>query len=350
MKCEICGKECKSFVSLSGHITKKHGIKSEDYYIKYLKKDINESKCLTCGKKTTFLGLKIGYQKFCSSKCAQNNPSIRQKIEGSCLIKFGVTTNLLNPNCMQKIKDTMIKNHGVNNIFKNVKYIKECISKKLGVDNPAKLPKTIKKRENTCLIKYGDKSPNRIKSVQKKKEKTNILHHGVKCPFQSPKIQKIIRQIHIKKYGVDHYSKTQKFKELAGLNMIKRMESGFKDPHKFTPIKGKNEKSVFDELQIYCPYPLLEDQQIGHLFPDRLVKYVKLVIEYDEGHHLEKWCKKRDKIRDKFFKSKNYSPFHISEYHWNHKKEKVIKEFQTFVKNLENQHSEIELTNADIIK
>ena len=40
MKCEICGKECKSFVSLSGHITKKHGIKSEDYYIKYLKKDI----------------------------------------------------------------------------------------------------------------------------------------------------------------------------------------------------------------------------------------------------------------------------------------------------------------------
>jgi hypothetical protein len=74
--CKICGKEFENYRSLAGHL-RVHKITSKEYYDRFLKKE-NEGICPACGKETSFIGLKQGYCKFCSKKCAnskENNPS-----------------------------------------------------------------------------------------------------------------------------------------------------------------------------------------------------------------------------------------------------------------------------------
>jgi 5-methylcytosine-specific restriction endonuclease McrA len=75
VKCEICGKEFKRYKSLSCHL-RKHNTTSKEYYDKFLKKN-GEGICPVCGKETNFYGMKKGYAKFCSNRCAnskENNP------------------------------------------------------------------------------------------------------------------------------------------------------------------------------------------------------------------------------------------------------------------------------------
>lgn len=73
MQCNICKKEVQSYKGLVKHIQSAHNIPAKDYYDKYMKKP-NEGICPTCKKKTPFLTLGKGYQKYCSIKCSQLDP------------------------------------------------------------------------------------------------------------------------------------------------------------------------------------------------------------------------------------------------------------------------------------
>jgi endogenous inhibitor of DNA gyrase (YacG/DUF329 family) len=70
MKCEICGREFKNFIALARHFGT-HKITSKEYYDKFLRKE-NEGICPVCGKETSYMGLKRGYHKFCSIRCAKS--------------------------------------------------------------------------------------------------------------------------------------------------------------------------------------------------------------------------------------------------------------------------------------
>lgn len=78
-KCEICKNEYNSIQSLSNHISRGHKLKIQEYYDKFLLK-ANENKCLECGNKTTFINYRLGYHKFCSLKCVENNEEIKNRI------------------------------------------------------------------------------------------------------------------------------------------------------------------------------------------------------------------------------------------------------------------------------
>jgi len=72
LECQICGKERQRIES---HV-RIHNMKIQDYYDKYYKSD-KEGKCKNCGKVTIYEGFRVGYRKYCSSKCATtgyNNP------------------------------------------------------------------------------------------------------------------------------------------------------------------------------------------------------------------------------------------------------------------------------------
>ena len=87
MKCEVCGQEFKSVKGLGSHIKKKHKIEAEDYYNQYLKENEQEGYCLTCGGKTSFRGMSIGYSTFCSGKCQMDQDEYR-KISSESRKKF----------------------------------------------------------------------------------------------------------------------------------------------------------------------------------------------------------------------------------------------------------------------
>ena len=76
--CKICNGEYKNLYGLSKHISKIHGISSEEYYLTYLHG--TRILCSTCGKETPFKNLVHGYQKYCNTNCSNNDPNKRSMI------------------------------------------------------------------------------------------------------------------------------------------------------------------------------------------------------------------------------------------------------------------------------
>ena len=124
MNCELCGKELKSFIALSQHITKFHKITTENYYKQFLMKS-NEGFCEQCHKPTKFKNISLGYQKFCNLTCSNNN-DIRK----------------------EKFKNTYLSN--------DLNLIKE-------------------KRENTNLQRYGNKNANQIDDIKERNRNSFLL-------------------------------------------------------------------------------------------------------------------------------------------------------------------------------
>ena len=92
-------------------------------------------------------------------------------------------------NCVQKnsyikIKNTSLKNYGVEHYFMN--------------------KDIIEKRKQTCLEKYGVEHIWQSKDIIKKRKETNLQKYGVKNPNQSDKVMEKRKQTNLIKYGVEH--------------------------------------------------------------------------------------------------------------------------------------------------
>lgn len=81
IKCEICGREVKSFKGLSVHL-RSHRMTSEEYYLTYLGE---KTTCLECGGDTFYQGLSDGYRDYCSQKCASSSDIRNEKLRISML-------------------------------------------------------------------------------------------------------------------------------------------------------------------------------------------------------------------------------------------------------------------------
>jgi hypothetical protein len=66
--CKICGKSFGNYRGLVNHL-RVHKITSKEYYDKFLRKE-GEGVCSACGRETSFINLRKGYCKFCSTDCA----------------------------------------------------------------------------------------------------------------------------------------------------------------------------------------------------------------------------------------------------------------------------------------
>lgn len=79
-KCEICGRsDFEKITALTTHIQFHHrDYTAKIYYDKFLKKS-EEGVCHICGGPTPFRGMIKGYQKFCSNKCAWQDPEVKAK-------------------------------------------------------------------------------------------------------------------------------------------------------------------------------------------------------------------------------------------------------------------------------
>lgn len=101
MKCLICNRECKNYISLSKHLPI-HKITSEQYYRQYINDD---NKCKICGKPTRFVSISYGYKDTCCSKCAVAYGSDKRK--ETCLKRYGTENPAKNKEIRQKISNTV---------------------------------------------------------------------------------------------------------------------------------------------------------------------------------------------------------------------------------------------------
>jgi G:T-mismatch repair DNA endonuclease (very short patch repair protein) len=189
MKCKICGLRVKNLLGLSTHIRFIHkNIDVKKYYDKYLNLK-KEGNCLTCGKKTKFINMGLGYCTFCSNKCIMLNKNIIIKIQNTKKQRYG--------------------SKGFNNRIKS----QNTTLDRYGVSNVSQLEEVKNKKAQTCIKHFGVKSMLMCKEGQDKYKKTMIEKYGVDHNFKVKEIRDKRDDTLEKRYGERHISKTQYFKD-----------------------------------------------------------------------------------------------------------------------------------------
>jgi hypothetical protein len=271
---------------------------------------------------------------------------VQKKFKITCQQNFHTNNPMQSKEIQEKSKQKCIKHFGVDNPSKSFKIQEkktQTFIDHFGVDNPSRSKEIKEKKKQTYLEHYGIDNPMQSKEIQEKCRKSCKDHNGFEYPLQSKEIQEKTKLTCNKNFGVDNYSKTQQSKKYNKEFMIQYRIDHHNDG--WSPNKGKYEKEIFNELQNYCKYQLLEDQQFIQYHPDRYIKELNLIIElYEPWHKYSGWSK-HDPIRQQeLINHLHCSFFIIWLKDWNNNKEKVINDFKQLVINqAKEKNSDIEI-------
>jgi very-short-patch-repair endonuclease len=246
----------------------------------------------------------------------------------------------------EKIKQTCLKNHGVENPgqSKEIKEkIKQTCLKKHGVENPFQSEMIKEKSKQTCLKNHGVEHSMKSKEIREKSKNTCLNKFGVKNPMQSEKIKEKSKQSCLDKYGETNFAKTPRGRALSRKNYIKMIEDQRLNGEPLSPRIGPTERLSLNELEIISNKKIIRnDHFISNLvsfFPDGHVPELKLFIEFDEKQHFtddyETYTQK-DIDRELILASLGYIIFRISEKQWNSNQNQIIEQFKMLVKELSN--------------
>lgn len=169
--------------------------------------------CPVCGGKASFISFSKGYSKYCSSKCANSDPTKKLKTEQTCIERYGHRVSSQSEIVKKKAKQTCIERYGEDYAEKQL--IKRIATnlKKYGVEHVLSSPEIREKIKQTCIERYGVENvlliPGQIERLQRVVEqkygvrnvlllpeiwdrihKTCMSRYGVQTPFESPDIQK----------------------------------------------------------------------------------------------------------------------------------------------------------------
>ena len=195
--CKICNQEC---LLVSNHI-KIHNISAEDYYKKYIKD--SDGCCVICKSPTSFIGVNLGYRRYCSLRCSKSTLEYKEKVK---------QTNL----------------------------------KKYGVDNPAKAKIVKEKTMKTCLNRYGTKSPIENINVKEKYKRTCLRKYGVEYAISSESVRNKSKSTCMKKYKVDNYASSLQFINNRKLILLEKY--GVDNP---SNIEGYSTKVKYTKMKKY---------------------------------------------------------------------------------------------------
>lgn len=185
MKCKICDLECKSFPTLFSHLKRQHNLTSQEYYDKFFKKE-NEEFCNNpnCNNRVKYLGITLGYRKYCSCSCSMSDPENKKQHKLTCLAKYGVENPSQVKEIQNKKQQTFLKKYG-----------RTC---NLGDPENRKLQDATRRAKNNGeyhSIEAREKFRNNLKN-REKIIATNIKNHGYANPFQWPEIKEKIANTH----------------------------------------------------------------------------------------------------------------------------------------------------------
>lgn len=275
-KCEICGREFKSKNGLGKHvgIGEKKNITSEEYYLKYMKNVYGNpnNKCKTCGKETKYAGLFCGYSQYCSNRCINNSPEMKEK-------------------------------H------------KETSRKNWGCDHPMQNKEVFERSEQTNIKLYGYKNPFQVEEFKDKFKETNMKRRGCEWPTQNKEVRKKIKETSLKNWGVDNPMKNKKIKR----RMMDTLHKNFGKYSNFYPRFSLESQDLFREIDkqipksIKCYFAtngsdletneyqvLVESREVDVRFLDFYIPSLKKCIEFDESFHknqIEEDIKRENEIK-----------------------------------------------------
>lgn len=228
----------------------------ETWYM--LKHNIYEKpKCPICGKpvKINFKHFNLGvFTQFCSDRCKNLSPDLKEKRKQTCMKKYGVENALQSEKIKQKSKKTCMEKYGV-------EYSTQSNTVK-------------QKRKQTCLDKYGVEYAFQADEVKQKIQNTIYKHYGVNCAFQADEVKEKIKQTCIEKYGAEN-----PFASEYVLNIFKQKKDEIQHKRDLTKkLHGTFEKSKKEDIAyelLKTIYPNLERSHKDNLYPFKCDFYDK---------------------------------------------------------------------------
>ena len=301
------------------------------------------AKCPTCGKLLSLYSVKVGVQ-YCSNRCAQSDPTIKAKVQGTIKkrygekglgseailaktratvqAKYGVDSVLQAKEVREKIKQTTLKRYGVENVYA-AKEIKEKIRKtnleRYGTESAIqsdvikeKLKKTNQKRyggnapicsqkvkykiKNTVIENYGVEHPMMSQEVKDKIKKTNLERYGVDVPIKSKEIQDRAKKTNLERYGTEYAMQSKIVRNKAKKTLLAKYNVDV--PAKSEEIKAKIRKTNQERYGV--DYVLQAPKVIAQSNHTRRIKYFPVLTQLVNNKRI-KILSSQEKYIDNFY-------------------------------------------------
>lgn len=207
--CRICGKIFSGLAYLGVHIKRTHKMSRKLYYDMFYKKE-GEGVCLKCGDATSFEKLSLGYNHYCSRKCANSDIRTIEKTKETVRERYGVDHVMMSDEVKKKQFATTKKHLGVEHPSQSpivVARQKRTMSKRYGVWF-TKTEEYRNKSRITSLRHYGVVSPNQAEEIKKKQQSSLIKHYGLH-PWKNSIIINKRRKTCLIRYGCENYAQTE---------------------------------------------------------------------------------------------------------------------------------------------
>lgn len=172
--CAICHKEQKSPKGLGQHVRRQHGLSAQEYYDQWVKVDEDEGVCPICGRPTPFLSIQRGYQRFCSSRCANQSDEKRATIRRHIAERTDEEQEEINAKCRQ----SRLEHYG---------------DESYGLYGSDSFKQLMEER-------YGDEHYNNLDKMLA----TNRQNNGGILNLQTPEFKEQARRTKLERYGADH--------------------------------------------------------------------------------------------------------------------------------------------------
>lgn len=172
-------------------------------------RNLEESpKCPVCGKPCKFQSLRRGWTATCSTKCTGLNPETIEKKKQTSIKKFGYDNASKSPEIQEKIKKTCLERYGVENPFASEEVkrkIKQYNVEKYGGNSPMCSKEIQEKSKKTCLEKYGVEYSSQNEHVKEASKNTCLKRYGG-IGWDSNELMEKFKKTCLEKYGVEYIS------------------------------------------------------------------------------------------------------------------------------------------------
>ena len=236
MICEHCNKEFNSYRSLVKHLKHKN-ITSKEYYDTYIKTN-TDGICISCGKLTNFISIKLGYRKCCCSSCGAHIGQLKRYLNLEEHIKSAERTKL-------QMQSLTTRENLRNKAIKRFSDPKEREKISIAVKNSEKFnviihsPEYSNNMHNILIKRYSDEDARKKMSIACKNSKLS---------------QKIKTSI--------------EFREKHSNIMKNRIQNGMVN------VKYKFDNRTFMSLPELCFYVYLKDHNIRFEYQCKPLNYI----------------------------------------------------------------------------
>jgi hypothetical protein len=198
--CPYCTHKLKNEKALTIHARMKHGVSSEELYLKYkLNGKRPVCKC-GCGQYTEFSRWAIGYKDYVNLK---HRSALRKKNTWETRVcQYKKCNKEFETPQHTDLKYCCPSHAGKAESTKKAR--RKTVKEKYGVENVSELEEVKEKRTNTIKDRYGVESPLHSEELKKKLQETNLKRYGKKNTFQVEKFKEKSRQTNLEKRGVPY--------------------------------------------------------------------------------------------------------------------------------------------------